>query len=382
MMTWDERVEAVAAHTRGLTDRQAAFLVTVMLHAGVCVLRQYSTFAGMPHGRKVIDFFRLLVDRGYATAHSCRHNRARIFHIQYKPLYAAIGEPDNRHRKPTPLPRAVERLMVLDAVLADPTRTWLATEQDKLAHFMLTHRIPRHDLPSLIFRSQDTETVRSFPDKLPIGIGQYGEAYTFLYLVTRPGPVDFRAFLERHAELLRALREWTIRLLIPSHYARATRMYREAFREHFGMPLRPVNLTTCVGTFTPVGRAHPVPTNASIRRRAPSARHALACCTERGSSVATPCSMRPSRPCWRTRLNAARVSWSARSSHVSTCTSFPWWAPRDRAQPRTRRWTRPWTDSSAFASQRGPASVVRQIRARYPRRRQDCQRSQQVTRND
>jgi hypothetical protein len=242
MMTWDERVEAVAAHTRGLTDRQAAFLVTVMLHAGVCVLRQYSTFAGMPHGRKVIDFFRLLVDRGYATAHSCRHNRARIFHIQYKPLYAAIGEPDNRHRKPTPLPRAVERLMVLDAVLADPTRTWLATEQDKLAHFMLTHRIPRHDLPSLIFRSQDTETVRSFPDKLPIGIGQYGEAYTFLYLVTRPGPVDFRAFLERHAELLRALQEWTIRLLIPSHYARATRMYREAFREHLAMPLRPTNL--------------------------------------------------------------------------------------------------------------------------------------------
>jgi hypothetical protein len=132
--------------------------------------------------------------------------------------------------------------MVLDAVLADPTRTWLATEQDKLAHFMLTHRIPRRDLPLLIFRSQDTETVRSFPDKLPIGIGQYGEAYTFLYLVTRPGPVDFRAFLERHAELLRALQEWTIRLLIPSHYARATRMYREAFREHLAMPLRPTNL--------------------------------------------------------------------------------------------------------------------------------------------
>ena len=38
-MTWDERVAAVAAQTRGLTDRQAAFLLTVMLHAGVCVLR-------------------------------------------------------------------------------------------------------------------------------------------------------------------------------------------------------------------------------------------------------------------------------------------------------------------------------------------------------
>src|SRR6266849_594910 len=240
-MTWDERVAAVAAHGRGLTDRQAAFLVTVMLHAGVCLGRHYCTFAGIAYGRKFQDFFRVLLDRGYATAQPCRHNRARLYHVHSKPLYAAIGEPNNRHRKPTPFPRAVERLMVLDAVIADRERTWLATEHDKLSHFTLTHRIPRQDLPSLIFRSQDTETVRYFPDKLPIGVDREGE-YTFLYVVTRPGPVDFRAFLERHAELLRALRAWTIRLLVPRHYARAMGMYHEAFREQLAMPLRPMNL--------------------------------------------------------------------------------------------------------------------------------------------
>ena len=37
-MTWDERVSNVAQ--RGFTERQAAFLVTVMLHAGVCLRRQ------------------------------------------------------------------------------------------------------------------------------------------------------------------------------------------------------------------------------------------------------------------------------------------------------------------------------------------------------
>jgi hypothetical protein len=240
-MTWDERVDAVAGHAPGITDRQAAFLVTVMLHAGVCMDRHYCTFAGIPHGRKTQDFFRWLVDRGYATAHACRNNSARVFHIHHKPLYAAIGEPDNRHRKPTPLPRAIERLMVLDAVLADRGRTWLATEQDKLTHFTLTHRIPRQDLPSLIFRAQDTETVRSFPDKLPIGVDREGE-YTFLYVVTRPGPVDFRAFLERHAELLRTLRAWTIRLVIPPHFTSVAGVYRAAFREQLAMPLRPINL--------------------------------------------------------------------------------------------------------------------------------------------
>ena len=35
----------------------------------------------------------------------------------------------------------------LDAVLADSDRTWLATEQDKLGHFTLTHRIPPRTCP-------------------------------------------------------------------------------------------------------------------------------------------------------------------------------------------------------------------------------------------
>ena len=108
-MTWGERVAQVRLH--GFTDRQAAFLVTVMLHAGVCVRRQYCAFAGIPHGRKVCDFFDSLVTRGYATARPCGHHRARLFHIHHKPLYRAVGEPNNRHRRPTTLPRAIERLI-------------------------------------------------------------------------------------------------------------------------------------------------------------------------------------------------------------------------------------------------------------------------------
>jgi hypothetical protein len=240
-MTWEERVDAVLSHTTGVTERQASFLVTVMLYSGVCMDRQYCAFAGIPHGRKTTDFFRLLVERRYAAIHACRNNSARLFHVRYKPLYAAIGDPDSRHRKPMPLGRAVERLMVLDAVLVDRDRTWFATAEEKLAHFTLAHRIGRQDLPSLTFRSQDAETVRYFPDKLPIGVDPDG-TYTFLYVVTRPGPLDFRAFLERHAELLRSLKTWTIRLLIPPHFARTAKAYQAAFREQLAMPLRPSNM--------------------------------------------------------------------------------------------------------------------------------------------
>jgi hypothetical protein len=239
-MTFDERVDAVT--TFGFTERQAAFLVTVMLHAGVCLGRHYCTFAGIAYGRKMHDFFERVISGRYGTAQRCRHNTARLYHIHHKRLYAAIGEPDNRHRKPTPFPRAVERLMVLDAVLANRDRTWLATESDKLAHFTLNHRVPRPDLPSLTFRADACATIRYFPDKLPIAVDTDERGHLFLYLVTRVAPLDFRAFLERHLELLRALPVWTLRLLVPRHLTAGITAYHAAFREHVAMPLRPVTL--------------------------------------------------------------------------------------------------------------------------------------------
>jgi hypothetical protein len=61
------------------------------------------------------------------------HDRARLYHVHQKPLYRAIGEP-GRYRRPTPARRAVERLMLLDAVLASPILDWLTTEREKAIH--------------------------------------------------------------------------------------------------------------------------------------------------------------------------------------------------------------------------------------------------------
>jgi hypothetical protein len=49
-MTFDDRVQAVAK--KGFNERQARFLTTVMLHAGVCVPRQYARFCGIVYGAK------------------------------------------------------------------------------------------------------------------------------------------------------------------------------------------------------------------------------------------------------------------------------------------------------------------------------------------
>ena len=78
-MTAEDRVNAVAEF--GFTPRQARFLVMVMRHAGVCLLRQYSTFARIVHGQKTRTFFRKLVSREYASAYTCRHNRGRLYQV-------------------------------------------------------------------------------------------------------------------------------------------------------------------------------------------------------------------------------------------------------------------------------------------------------------
>jgi hypothetical protein len=114
--------------------------------------------------------------------------------------------------------------MLLDAVLANTRYSWLGTEQDKLAYLiigLLQTRLQKREYPHLVFGEGDNHTVRYFPDKLPIGVeGEGGRRH-------------------RHAELLRALPEWTIRLLIPRRFRKAAALYRYAVRDEFATPLKP-----------------------------------------------------------------------------------------------------------------------------------------------
>lgn len=108
-MNFDDRVKAVAEF--GFTERQARFLVTVMLHAGVCVPRQYARFAGTAYGHNVTTFFDRLVERRFVSVCRCVHNRAELYHVRYKPLYDAIDQPQSRYRRPVSGRLALDRVM-------------------------------------------------------------------------------------------------------------------------------------------------------------------------------------------------------------------------------------------------------------------------------
>src|SRR5437588_6219442 len=98
-MTTDDRAKAVAPF--GFTPRQARFLALVMRHAGVCLLRQYATFAGIVQGQKTRAFFHKLVSHRHAISYACRHNRAKLYHVHHFALYRAIDEPNSAYRRPS-----------------------------------------------------------------------------------------------------------------------------------------------------------------------------------------------------------------------------------------------------------------------------------------
>ena len=257
---WDSvtetRVKALSAF--GFTERQRQFLVTVMVHSGCFLERQYCAFSGTERGQNSREFMTRLVARGFARAiEPGPVRRGRLYHVHHKPLYEAIGQADNRHRRLRTIGRMVERVMILDAVLGDRRSWWLSPADDKWRFFgsQRDNYLRPEDYPHLAFGSGHQRTIRCFPDKLPIGIEKdRNDHFVFLYLVNRRVPVDFRQFLIRHAELLRFVHSWTVRLLVPRRFRKAAALYKAALREELWTPLDP-SVTKALETYFPERQA-------------------------------------------------------------------------------------------------------------------------------
>ncbi len=232
-MTADERVRAVVDF--GFTERQARFLVTVMLHSGVCLLRQYTAFAGIVHGQKTRKFFHKLVSRRYATAYPCRHNRGRVYHVHHKPLYRAIGETDSRHRRPMSAARVVEGLTLLDALLASPEVVWLATHDEERVHLSNLAGVSPDEAVRLTTAEGASKAARTAPNRMPIGIDLFGR-WVFVYVVAGDQLDDFHSFLQQHAGALSALPTWTLRIVFPPHLAWFGERYQEHARHELASP--------------------------------------------------------------------------------------------------------------------------------------------------
>ena len=234
-MTHEDRVQAVIDF--GFTERQARFLVLVMRHAGVCVPRQYAGFSGIANGgRRCNAFFERLIRRGYANDIGCVHNRARLYHLQHKPLYHVIGDVASRYRRRVSPRLAVERLMLLDAVLPMGDLEWLTTAVEKATSLARLSTDVGVDAPHEQPAGAPPGNARRVCSNFPIGLQPDGRV-VLLYLATEPWTDGFRIFLHEHAALLRVAPTWTLRLVFPRPLDRLYDAYQATIREELESPL-------------------------------------------------------------------------------------------------------------------------------------------------
>jgi hypothetical protein len=252
------RARVNALRDLGVTERQREFLVTVMVHSGCFLERQYCAFTGTVHGQNSREFMARLAARGFVRViEPGSVRRGRLYHIHHKPLCEAIGQADNRNRRLRIVGRMVERVMILDAILADRRCWWLSPADDKWKFFCLMrdNYLRPEDYPHIAFGSGRQRTIRCFPDKLPIGVEKDStNRLVFVYLMNRRLPVDFRQFLIRHLPLLRFVRTWTVRLLVPRRFRKAAALYKAALREELWTPMNP-SVTKMLETYFPERQA-------------------------------------------------------------------------------------------------------------------------------
>ena len=217
-MTFDERVRALGL--LGFTERQTRFLVTVALHGGFCLRRQYMASAGVKYGAGVRGFLDRLVAQKLATRSDFRRDRGHVYHLHASAIYDAIGQADNRNRRHVSAALVARKLMLLDYVLAHPDREWFATEEDKVALCTEHFGVSRLALPQRLYlatRHGIPPTTRYFIHKLPIAVSEHPAVVSFVWLVTEVSGDAFERFIHDHVPLLSDLPQWRLVAVAPRH---------------------------------------------------------------------------------------------------------------------------------------------------------------------
>lgn len=235
-MTFEDRVAALA--TLGLLPRQTAFLVTVALHGGYCLRRQFDAFVGRAHGQVGRNLFDTIVERGMARRLQYQPNRGHVYHLQAKALYRALAQDDNRNRRVVSPAYIARKLMVLDYVLTASPAEWLATEQDKVALFTTRFHIALGDLPQRRYESHASSqpaTTRYFMNKLPIRVAPDGVVH-FVHLVEDETGQHFAQYVADHVRLLSRVPTWNIVLVCPAHLKTGAAICERVFARTFTTP--------------------------------------------------------------------------------------------------------------------------------------------------
>lgn len=197
-MNLTEQTAAIQAF--GYTVREAAFIANAALHSGYFLRRQFD-----PHRGKVAHALcRRLLRNEHAKATVYGQN-TQLFHICAKPIYSALEQEDNRHRRQQDPFLLRAKLMGLDYVLARPELQFLPTERAKVEYFLGERKIPQGVLPSKTYHGKNSgdTRVRFFIEKYPVWIDPGTQRVGFAYMDDGVfTPPSFATWLRQHYALL------------------------------------------------------------------------------------------------------------------------------------------------------------------------------------
>jgi hypothetical protein len=173
------------------------------------------------------------------------------------------------------------------------------TVEEKTAHLRALTAINPADLPHVTIGEGDKRSVRYFPERLPIGIHVEGRG-ALVYVVTDQVLDEFRVFLERHAPVLRALRAWTLRIVVPPDFPKIGQRAKQVVWNQLLTPLR-AEVIDELRWYFEQARTHPAPSRSDdLDERFFHAREAFSGprsrrCTGCGGRTAIGCSQKPVR---------------------------------------------------------------------------------------
>jgi hypothetical protein len=235
----------------GYSEREATFLCLVALHSGYFLRRQYCQFLGKPVGGTAAALIEKLLAHAHAKGTTFAGN-SNIYHLCSRPLYAALGQEDNRNRRLRQPIAIKSKLMGFDFVLQHRQHEYLATEQEKVDFFVTHMGIERAFLPVNRYASQGQLTERFFVEKFPIFLSPSTEpalppVASFCFIDEGDATLSaFSTFLEKYGMLLTRLQEFQMTYVAANdaHFQRAEsafeRFSQQLLANGTGLPSDPL----------------------------------------------------------------------------------------------------------------------------------------------
>jgi hypothetical protein len=209
-MTETERIAALQGF--GYSQIEAAFLCLAALHGGYFLRRQFGHFIDREDGGTVTQLTERALALGHVRTSTWRHN-TQVYHLSARPLYEALGQADNRNRRPREWTAIKNKVMGLDFVLAHRHVQYLATEREKLEYFTGTLGLGCSVLPGKCYRARrdSAVTARYFVEKYPLFIdstSRDGASSQVSFCFVDEGMVSlsrFETFLAQYRRLFESL---------------------------------------------------------------------------------------------------------------------------------------------------------------------------------